>query len=285
MQPIRREKVVKFFKMPLLAAAALALLVPAAAMAAGGGGGGGSATGADLQVSGSSDNGSPVSGQPNSYTFLVRNSGPAAATGATFADDLPAGVQLSVATVNGFAAPCSSAPEAAGGTAVSCSLGSLAKGGQTTVRVAVAAPPTTGALANTGRVASAVADPKPADNAVTVTVNVGSSVCALPAGEPTTTGLVMQKFVNSRNLLENFTLATSSGVIYTVLTNFYDPTANPLTSVINLACQPSPNLFISGGNFVNVTGTIGSEVVPPSTTPVPVIHASVVQVMTFKDQA
>ncbi|MFA5883601.1 MAG: hypothetical protein WDA60_07110 [Acidimicrobiia bacterium] len=72
----------------------------------GGGGGGGTATGADLQLTGSASTNSPDPGSVYSYSFLVKNSGPADATGVVFRDPIPNTVVPNYATVNGSVLPC-----------------------------------------------------------------------------------------------------------------------------------------------------------------------------------
>jgi uncharacterized repeat protein (TIGR01451 family) len=146
----------------MAAVAVLATLVPASAAVAGG-----TSTGADVQVSGSASTGSPNAGSSYSYTFGVKNSGPDAATMATFNDVLPAGVGYNVATVNGSPAACGILD-----AVVSCDLGTLASGGQATVVINAYAPVTVGTYANTGTATSATADPNSANNAVTVNVQV-----------------------------------------------------------------------------------------------------------------
>ena len=123
--------------------------------------------GADLQVSGSASTGSPNAGAAFSYTFQVKNSGPESATSASFTDALPAGVGYNFATVNGSSAPCSKLD-----TTISCDLGTLVSGGQATVVINAYAPGTVGTYPDTGTVASSLADSNPANNAVTVTVQV-----------------------------------------------------------------------------------------------------------------
>ena len=259
----------------LAAAAALAGLAPAAALA-----GGGTTTGADLQTSGSASTGSPIAGAPFTYTFQVKNSGPQDATAASFSDQLPDGTTFDGANVNNGPSTCTAA-----GGAVRCGLGTLAKGGQATVTLFVHAPQAGGTYANTGTASSDVADPAPANNAATVSVKVQPlPTCALPAGQTTLHGLVMWKSTNSSGLFENFELS-SNGVNYYVRTNFYDGT-QPLTSIINLLCKPVSTVFVQVGNFIDVTGTDGGTIVLPGTsTPTPVLDASVIQVPFTFDKA
>jgi uncharacterized repeat protein (TIGR01451 family) len=265
----------------LVAAMAVAGFGPVpAALAAGGG----TATGADLQVSGSASTGSPVAGTPFVYTFLVKNSGPSAASSTTFTDTLPAGTVVTHATAvyGGVARQCTS--DGATAPTVSCDVGFVLKAGQGSVQLNVNAPTTPGTYASVGKVSSAVSDPNPSNNAATMSVKVKPlPTCALPAGQTTIHGIVMAKYTNANGLFENF-LFQSDGVNYTVLTNFYDAT-RPLTSIINELCKPVTTVFVQGGNFVTVTGTVGNEVLPGATDPTPVIHASVIQVPFLFDMA
>ena len=264
---------------PLVAAAAVAVVLPTTTAVAAGG----AATGADLQVSGSSSLGSPVQGQPYTYTYQVKNSGPQDALAVTFTDDLTAGT-LVYAQVLGatFTTPCSHAADGSGGTVISCSL-SLAKGSQVSVAESVDAPSTVGSFANTGTAtASDVTDPQPANNSTTVTVKVGSAACPLPAGQPTTTGVVAWKFYDSNGFLAGFHMYGNDGVDYTVFTSLFTA---PLTNTINLLCKTVPaNLYIQVTNTDAVTGPVDMEILPGDTTATPVIHASVVQTPYWVDK-
>jgi hypothetical protein len=93
----------------------------------------------------------------------------------------------------------------------------------------------------------------------------------------------MSKGTNTSGLFENFGFS-AGGVTYTVVTNFYDGT-RPLSAVVNLDCKQSSVQLVQVANFVNVTGTVGNEILPGSSVPTPVIHTSVVQVFTHKDRA
>lgn len=261
----------------LAAATAAALAAPfSVAVAA-------TTSGADLQISGSASTGSPNPGAQLSYTFQVKNSGPDTATGVTFTDPIPAGMSYMTAVLNGTPNLCTSALDAAGTTVVSCGLGSILKGGQSTVVVWVFAPTTAGTYANTGTVASSVSDPQPANNSVTVSIQVKVITCNLPSNQTTLTGVVMLVGTNSFGLPENFELM-ANGVAYWVATNFYDGT-QPLTSVINLNCKQVPVQYIQVTGTVTVVGTLGGSItMPGSTTAMPVLTASVVQIPTFLDK-
>jgi len=143
--------------------AALIATVASASIAFAGSG----STGADLQISGSASTGSPNAGSSFSYTFQVKNSGPESAAAATFGDALPAGVGFNAATVNGATGACTFADPV-----VSCDLGSLASGAQAVIVVNAYAPTVVGTYSDTGSTSSGTADPNPANNGVTVTVQV-----------------------------------------------------------------------------------------------------------------
>ena len=77
--------------------------------------------------------------------------------------------------------------------------------------VAVDAPQAAGTYSNTGTASSGVADPQPSNNSSTVAVRVQPlPTCALPAGQATLHGAVMQKFTNSSGLFEDFVQACLS---------------------------------------------------------------------------
>lgn len=150
--------------------------------------GGSTATGADLQLSGSASTGSPDPGGALKYTFGAKNSGPETASAAAFTDTLPAGFSYVGATVNGVAAACSY-----DGATVACGLGSLASGGSATIVVDTLAATVIGTFSDTGAVSSATSDPKPTNNAVTVTVSTklsGKAVCVPLSSYAATSGYV-----------------------------------------------------------------------------------------------
>jgi uncharacterized repeat protein (TIGR01451 family) len=259
-------------------ATAFALLLPASAALAAGG-----TTGADIQISGSASTGSPGPGQPFSYTFQVKNSGPQTASATRFTDQLPVGTTLGFGTVNGFSAPCSSATNANGATVVSCNLSDIAKGGQATVMVSLKAPMSVGTFSNTGTATSSVSDPQLSNNTVSINAQVKVATCALPAGGTTLGGVVAWGSPDASGVMNGFHFYGNDGVGYDVIVNYFDGT-QPLTTVINLNCQQTPVQFIQVGEPVSITGTIGSVVGPGATTASPVIYASMIQVPFFKDK-
>jgi uncharacterized repeat protein (TIGR01451 family) len=95
------------------------------------------------------------------YTVTVRNGGPAAASGVTMTDALPAGVELkSLATTQGS---CRST-KAGSVVTVNCAIGGMASGSSATVTIAVRRL-TAGTMTNTASVtAQSPADPNATNN-------------------------------------------------------------------------------------------------------------------------
>jgi uncharacterized repeat protein (TIGR01451 family) len=272
----------------MIAAVAAAVVFAPASSALAAGGTTATTGGADIQVSGSSSVGSPVQGQPYTYTFQVKNSGPQGDQGVVFTDHLTAGKLGTVQALwNGYIPErCSSTSDGNGGTLATCYLG-LEKGDFVTVTLNVNAPSTTGSFANTGTATPSLADPQPTNNSSTVSVKVGSSACPLPAGQPTTTGMVtgLQFDTSGLGIPARMTLAGNDGVTYTVLMNFLGDPTTPATTAINLLCKVVPPKFYVGAFAVdNVTGPVTMEVLPGATEATPVIHAMVVQVPFWTDK-
>jgi len=133
----------------LSVAMSVPLLAASVALASGGG------TGADIQITGSASTGSPDPGALFSYTFQVKNIGPDTASAVSFRDPLPLGTGYVSATANGAAAPCAMASGV-----VTCSLGALGRGAQTTIAIQLTAPSIVGTFANTATASSTTADPQ-----------------------------------------------------------------------------------------------------------------------------
>lgn len=118
----------------------------------------------DIQVTGSSNNGSPPVGSQFNYTFQVKNNGPQAAYGVTFDDALPAGIKL--VGVSTDIATCSSNAAA---NSVHCGMDVLGVGQQATITI-TASPTTTGTITDVATIAMQNPDTHPANNSVGVTV-------------------------------------------------------------------------------------------------------------------
>lgn len=118
---------------------------------------------ADLAIS-KSDSPDPVAaGQTLTYTLSAVNNGPSTATGLTVSDTLPAGLTFISASSG-----CSQA-----GGMVTCTVSSLASGGNAQYQVVVALPAgITGTLTNQAEINAAETDPNPANNTAVVTTTV-----------------------------------------------------------------------------------------------------------------
>jgi uncharacterized repeat protein (TIGR01451 family) len=119
----------------------------------------------DVQITGSSSTGSPSAGSPFAYVFQVKNSGPQLASAVSFSDTLPAGER-----VLGAFSTSGTCTTSAG--TVSCNLGDLAVGSSALIGVGVTAPTTAGTYVNSASVSSGVTDTNPANNTVSVTIQV-----------------------------------------------------------------------------------------------------------------
>jgi uncharacterized repeat protein (TIGR01451 family) len=129
------------------------------------------ATAADLSVA-VTDAPDPVTVGGNlTYTITVTNAGPAAATGVTLTDTLPAGVTFVSAT--GGVTPV--------GNTLTFNLGSLAAGGVGASVTVVVRPTTAGTITGRADVSAAEADPNAANNtdAETTAVNPAAAVADL----------------------------------------------------------------------------------------------------------
>ena len=111
----------------------------------------------------------PVGGTLD-YTIVVRNNGPATATGVTVSDTLPSGYSLISATPT--QGSCS------GTTTVTCSLGTLVNGATATITLHGTAT-AQGPLSNTASVASVESDSVSSNNISTVAVMVVADVPTL----------------------------------------------------------------------------------------------------------
>ncbi len=126
---------------------------------------------ADLSVAISEAPSPAVVGNNLTYSVLVSNSGPHAATGVTITDNLPTSASLVSAT--------SSSGSCSGSTVVICHLGTINSGANATVSIVVH-PSSVGALGSSITLTSAVLDPNTNDNhASTLT-----SVVAAPTPPP-----------------------------------------------------------------------------------------------------
>jgi uncharacterized repeat protein (TIGR01451 family) len=133
---------------------------------------------ADVSISKTAGAGPFGTGRPVTYTIAVANAGPTAATNVVVSDVLPAGTTFTSATPT--QGSCS------GTTTVTCTLGTLAGGGSATISLVVTLPAAAGPVSNTATVTATEADPNPANNTSTATIN------AIPAANiPTLSPFVL----------------------------------------------------------------------------------------------
>jgi uncharacterized repeat protein (TIGR01451 family) len=118
----------------------------------------------DIQVTGSSNQGSPPVGSQFNYTFQVKNNGPQAAYSVTFDDALPAGISLV-----GFSSDIASCTGGATANSVHCDMSLLGVGQQATITI-TASPTATGTFTDFASVAMANPDRQASNNTVGVTV-------------------------------------------------------------------------------------------------------------------
>ncbi|MBZ5725384.1 MAG: DUF11 domain-containing protein, partial [Acidobacteriia bacterium] len=139
------------------------------AVGGGGAAGGGAVTGvlADLQVTGSAQNGGPAVGSADSFTFQVRNNGATSAPGAALSVLLPPSLQFGSASAS--QGSCSGSPSGSSGGTLTCVLGTLAGGGTATVTVNFT-PTQVGTFAASGFGTFSGTDANPQNNGFFVTV-------------------------------------------------------------------------------------------------------------------
>ena len=124
---------------------------------------------ADLSITKTAAPGPYGTGLPLTYTLVVTNNGPNAASSVTVTDTLPPGTTLQSSTPAGA---CS------GTTVVTCNAGTLANSATATFTLTILLPTTPGSITNTAIVSAAATnpDPNPGNNTATSTITV------IPAG-------------------------------------------------------------------------------------------------------
>ena len=145
-----------------------------------------------------------TTGQPVTYTLMIRNNGARSAKGVTLTDDLPAGVTRgAVTTTQG----------SCGGTdPVRCNLGRIASGAQATVTVSVT-PTAPGTITNQAWVAAKKNDPNAGNNSVSTATTVVDVTRTTPLGleNPLSAGC---EFVNEEIACPE--MASSSSISFDV---------------------------------------------------------------------
>jgi uncharacterized repeat protein (TIGR01451 family) len=121
---------------------------------------------ADLSLTQAASVGSTKVGQQVTYTIGAANGGPNEVANVTVADSLPSDVTL--VSSSATQGSCS------GTSAVSCNLGTLAKGGSAIVTITVTAA-AVGTATNTASVSGEAVDPNTANNSATTSVAIASA--------------------------------------------------------------------------------------------------------------
>jgi large repetitive protein len=177
---------------------------------------------ADLAITKTASTSTPNAGSTFSYTIVISNAGPSTATGASFADTLPAGL----GTLTGVTSQVSAGASTANFVATANSLNgstTIPPLGRVTITFQVtAAASASGALANVATVTppAGTTDPTPGNNSsmatVTVTLADVSTTVALPA--TAVAGTTVSGTVTYTNNTNVPTLFTSTVVINGVST-------------------------------------------------------------------
>jgi uncharacterized repeat protein (TIGR01451 family) len=132
----------------------------------GGGGGGGSA---DIQVTGSAQNGGPAVNSGDTYTWQIRNNtGNTAASNVVFTLNL--NPSLAFSSANASQGACGGVAAGTMGGTLTCSLANLA-GGQTMIVTVGFTPTQAGTIASFGSATFAGTDTNQGNNSFTVTIN------------------------------------------------------------------------------------------------------------------
>ena len=133
----------------------------------------GAATSANIVVTKTASPNPVQAGNRITYTIVVKNNGPAAATSVTLTDTIPANTTFFSLAQAGTVWVCP-----APGAAVSCTIASLPSGGSTTftLMVTVTAGTASGTvITNTASTSTSTPDPNPGSNSSTVNVTVASA--------------------------------------------------------------------------------------------------------------
>ncbi len=115
---------------------------------------------ADLSIAKTASGESTV-GSNATYTIVVTNNGPGAATDVVVTDELPADTTL-----------VSSSAGCSGTTTITCAVGTLAAGASATIEIVVTLPATPQTVSNTATVAASTSDPDAGNNTSTADIVV-----------------------------------------------------------------------------------------------------------------
>jgi uncharacterized repeat protein (TIGR01451 family) len=202
---------------------------------------------ADLAVTKSDSPDPVIVGNNVTYTVTVVNNGPSNATGVTVTDTLPTNGTFVSST------PAGPTCTVAAGV-LTCNLGTINAGANSTVTIVVTAPATPGSMSNSVTVASGIAELNNANNSATATTTVNSasvadfSVSATPSLQSVFPG-------NSTG----FTVTASSLAGFSGNVNFTCSTTAPLATCTVTPAQVAVSASTPGTALVSVSTTANTS--------------------------
>jgi uncharacterized repeat protein (TIGR01451 family) len=221
---------------------------------------------ADLGITKSTPATNAAPGAPVTYTIVVTNHGPDAATSVTMTDVLPASLKFqSLSSPAGFS--CTLPTVGATGT-ISCTAASLANGATATFTLVVtSASNASGTIANTASVSGTPTDPSSGNNGAIASFIAGSADLALGGGVATNGSLITYTFTltnggpdGASNVV--FTDTLPSSLLFQSITPppGWNCTTPPAGATGTITCTASS--FASGGTG---TFTIVTSAAPGAT--------------------
>lgn len=211
---------------------------------------------ADLSIAKSANPGQIVPGAPVTYTLAVTNAGPSQATGATIADQLPIGL-----TFAGSPDGCTAV-----GQAVTCPVGTLARGETRTYRVSADADAAaSGDIVNTATVSADTPDPNAANNsasAVSSTSPQADLSIAKSASDPVIAGgsvtytLTVTNSGPSAAGTVQVADAAPEGVLFTAVSAVGDAALSCATAPDQRRIDCAADAFPVGASTITITGAV-----------------------------
>ncbi len=228
---------------------------------------------ADLQVINTSSAPTTLAGSNVTMTAVVKNLGPAAASGLTFTELVPANTTLGVAFVPPAGWICNFFPlNSPAGTLLSCTIASLAPNATATfpvVYTVAAATPSGTVISSEADITSATPDPNSLNNdsiATTIVASAGQSDLAVSSSalpEPVTQG---NNITYSQSVTNNgptaATVATFTDTIPTGTTLVsFTPPANWTCNTIAVGGTGTFTCTLNGGQNIPVSGSVNFPLV------------------------
>lgn len=213
---------------------------------------------------------SVLAGSQITYTFTVRNAGPADATGASLTDTLPASLHL-------VSAASSQGSCIASGNSVSCDLGTLSSGAQATVTIVAQAPADGGgSIQNTASVSSAVPDVDLSDNSASTTTAVVAAANLSVTHQASAASVAVGGSLTYLTTVTNAGPSSASNVVVDITL----PAGVTLNSAISsqgiCAVVPSGLHCALGTLSTNGTSTITVVITPGSSAPASLVSTATV---------